>query len=82
MDKQNKYFSEAKLTHLKPHQGLSERYQRRALDVTLACKFTHVYGKYHLAMLHRELAMSEDQTTYQQAERQAAIMNKITFFNS
>lgn len=28
---------------MKPQQGLSERYQRRALDVTLACKLTHVY---------------------------------------
>jgi len=33
-------------------------------------------------MLHRELAMSEEQTTYQQAERQAAIKNQITFFHS
>ena len=57
----NNYFSEETLSHLKPQQGLSERYQRRALDVTLACKLTHVYGKYHLAMLHRELAMSEEQ---------------------
>ena len=65
-----------------PQQGLSERYQRRALDVTLACKLTHVYGKYHLAMLHRQLAMSEEETTYQQAERQAAMMNQITLFHS
>ena len=37
-----------KLSLVKPHQGLSERYQRRALDVTLACKLTHAYGKYHI----------------------------------
>ena len=76
------YFSEKTLNHLKSQQGLSERYQRRALDVTLVCKLTHVYGKYHLAMLHRELAMSEELTTYQQAERQAAMMNQITVFQS
>lgn len=76
------YFSEETLNHLRPQQGLSEHYQWRALDVTLACKLTHVYGKYHLAMLHRELAMSEERTTYQQAERQAAMMNKITVFHS
>ena len=76
------YFCETTLSHLKPQQGLSERYQRRALDVTLACKLTHVYGKYHLAMLHRQLAMSEEQTTYQQAERQAAMMNQMTLFHS
>ena len=76
------YFSEKTLSHLKPQQGLSERYQRRALDVTLAYKLTHVYGKYHLAMLHRQLAMSEEHTTYQQAERQAAMMNQMTLFHS
>ena len=77
-----RYFSEETLSHLKPQQGLFERYQRRALDVTLVCKLTHAYGKYHLAMLHRQLAMSEEKTTYQQAERQAAIMNQITLFHS
>ena len=76
------YFSEITLSHLKPQQGLSERYQRRTLDVTLACKLTHVYGKYHLVRLHRELAFCEEQTTYQQAERTADIMNQITIFHS
>ena len=78
----NSYFSEITLSHVKRQQGLSERYQRRAHDVTLACKLTHVYGKYHLAMLHRELAMSEERTTYQQAEYQAAVINQITVFHS
>ena len=77
-----RYFSETALSHLKPHQGLSERYQRRAIDVTLTAKLTLAYGKYHLAMLHRQLAMSEEQTTYQQAERQAAMMNQMTIFHS
>lgn len=77
-----RYFSEFTLCHLKPQQGLPERYQRRALDVTLACKLTNAYGKYNLVRLHRELAMSEERTTYQQAERQAAIMNQITVFHS
>ncbi len=76
------YFLEKTLSHLKPQQGLSERYQRRALDVTLACKLTHVYGKYHLAMLHRQLVMSEEQTSYQQAERQAEMMSQMTLFHS
>jgi hypothetical protein len=56
------YFSEKTLSHLKLEQSVSKRYQRRALDVTLACKLTHVYGEYHLAMLHRELAVSEEIT--------------------
>jgi len=63
-----RYFSETALSHEKPQQGLSERYQRRAIDVTLATKLTLTYGKYHLAMLHRQLAMSEEPATYQQAE--------------
>ena len=67
---------------MKPQQGLSERYQRRAIDVTLAAKLTLTYGKYHLAMLHRQLAMSEERTSYQQAERQAAMMNQMTIFHS
>lgn len=77
-----RYFSEETLSHLKPQQGLFERYQRRALDVTLACKLTHVYGKYHLTMLHRQLAMSEERITYQQAERQAEMINQMTLFYS
>ena len=50
--------------------------------MTLAAKLTLTYGKYHLAMLHRQLAMSEEQTTYQQAEQQAAMMNQMTIFHS
>ena len=76
------YISEATLSHLRPQQGLTERYQQRVLDVTLACKLTLVYGKYHLSMLYRQLAMSEERTTYQQAERQAAMMNQMTMFHS
>ena len=76
------YFSEETLSHLKLQHGLSERYCQRAQDVTLACKLTHVYGKYHLVMLLRQLAMSEERTTYQQAERQAAMMNQMTLFHS
>ena len=44
----------------------------------MACKLTHVYGKYHLAMDYRQLAMSSYQMTYQQAERRAELMNQIT----
>ena len=52
-------------SHLRLQQGLSECYKRRVIDVTLAAKLTLTYGKYHLAMLHRQVAMSEEQTTYQ-----------------
>ncbi|MBR6201425.1 MAG: hypothetical protein IKQ62_00295 [Bacteroidaceae bacterium] len=82
MKSPNNYFSEKTLSHIKLQQGLPERYQRRALDVTLACKLTQTYGKYHLAMLHRELFMSEEKTSYQQAERMAAMMNQMTIIHS
>lgn len=63
-----RYFSETILSHLNPQLGLSERYQCRAIDVTLAAKLTLTYGKYHLAMLNRELAIIKNRSTYQQAE--------------
>lgn len=78
----SRYFLEETLSHLKLQQGLSERYLCRALDVTLAAKLTLTYGKYHLAMLHRQLAMSEERTTYRQAEQSAAMMNQMTIFHS
>ena len=56
-------------------QDITLRYLQRALDVTLACKLTLTYGKYHLIMLHRQLAMSEERTSFQQAERTADMMN-------
>jgi hypothetical protein len=39
-----RYLSDTTLSHLKPQQGLSERYQRRAIDVTLAAKLTLTYA--------------------------------------
>ena len=77
-----RYFSKETLSHLKPQKGLSELYQRRALDVMHACKPTNVYGKYNLARLHRELLMSEEKTSYQQAEQTAYMMNQMTIFHS
>jgi hypothetical protein len=61
---------------------MSTKFLQRALDVTLACKLTLVYGKYHLMMLHRQLAMSEERTSFQQAERTADMMKKMTVFHS
>lgn len=76
------YFSETTLRHLKPQQDLPERYKRRAFDVTLACKLTHVYGKYNLVRLHRELFMSEEKTLYEQAEQMAEMMNQMSIIDS
>jgi len=85
MTRQNnniRYFTEHTISHLRQKMAVSEYHKHRALDVTLACKLTLVYGKYHLMMLHRQLAMSEEQTFFQQAERTADMMNKMTVFHS
>lgn len=76
------YFSETTLCHLKMQQGMTIRHLQRGLDVTLACKLALTYGKYHLMMLHRQLVMSEERTSFQQAERTADMMNKMTVFHS
>jgi len=72
------YFTKETLNHLCLQQGLSARHRQRSLDITLACKLTLTYGKYHLMMDYRQLAMSNHQMTYQEAECQAEMMNQIT----
>lgn len=76
------YFSEETIQHLTLHNGQNRRHYRRSQDIKLACKLTLTYGKYHLMMLHRQLAMSEERTSFQQAERTADMMNKMTVFHS
>lgn len=73
-----KYFTKTTLNNLRPQPNQCTRYRQRSLDVTLACKLTLVYGKYHLMMDYGQLALSEYQMTYQEAERQAEMMNQIT----
>lgn len=72
------YFTKETLKHLRIQQGVPARHRQRSLDITLACKLTLTYGKYHLMMDYRRLAMSKHQITYQEAERQAEMMNQIT----
>ena len=76
------YFTEKTVSNIRHQRNLSLRHQLRSLDITLACKFTLTYGKYHLMKLHRQLAMSEEQTSFQQAEITADMMNKMTVFHS
>lgn len=73
-----KYFAKITLNNLRPQPNQCARHRQRSLDITLACKLTLVYGKYHLMMYYRQLAMSKHQMTYQEAERQAEMMNQIT----
>ena len=76
------YLTEKTLRTLKIYQGINPKYCQRSLDVTLACKLTLTYGKYHLMMLYRQLAMSEERTSFKQAERTADMMNQRTIFHS
>lgn len=57
------YFSEKTLSHLKTQKILSERYQCRTINVTLACKLIHAYGEYRMVTLSRKPAMSKERTT-------------------
>ena len=57
-------FLKTTLNHLKHQQGLPVRYQQQAIDVALAAKLTLMYGKYYLAMLHTELFMSEENSSF------------------
>lgn len=83
MSQTSNYFSCKTVGNLKLHQVMSARHQCRAIDVTLACKLTLAYGKYHLMMQHRYLAIStEPQISYHQAEVMADVMNKMTVIHS
>lgn len=82
MNYKNAFFSESTTNHLRLQMGISERHLQRSFDVTLACKLTLTYGKYYLMMLHRQLAMSEEKTSYLEAERMADEMNQMTIFQS
>ena len=77
-----KYFCIETVNHLRSYQGMSTKNLQRSIDVTLACKLTLVYSQYHLMMPHRQSAMSEERTSFQQAERTADMMNKMTVFHS
>ena len=76
------YLTEKTLRTLKIYQGINPKYCQRSLDVTLACKLRLTHGKYHLMMLYRQLAMSDERTFFKQAERTADMMNQITIFHS
>lgn len=73
-----KYFTKITLNNLRSQPNQCVRHRQRSLDITLACKLTLTYVKYHLMMDYRQLAMSKHQMTYQEAERQAGMMNQIT----
>jgi len=72
------YFSEETVRHLRPSYGLGYRHLMRAMDAMLACQLTLTYGRYHFMMDLRQLAMSEERMSYQQAEIMAGILNQMS----
>lgn len=71
------YFSEETMNHLVLGYENSNRWKRRAVEVSLACKLTLVYGRYHMMSDLQSLAMSEEQTSYRQAEIMADFLNQL-----
>lgn len=72
------YFTEETMKHLRPGHGIGYKHRMRTLEAMLACQLTLTYGKYHVMMDLRQLAMSEEHMSYQQAEVMADILNQIS----
>ena len=72
------YFTEETVRQLRPQYGLGYKHRMRALEAMLACQLTLTYGRYHVMMDLRQLAMSEERMSYQQAEMMAAILNQMS----
>ena len=71
------YFSEGTMNHLVFGNETSSRWKRRAVEVSLACKLTLVYGRYHMMSDLQSLAMNDEQTSYSQAEVMADFLNQL-----
>ena len=71
------YFSEETIQHLIPRYSGSSRWLLRSVEATLACKLTLVYGRYHLMMDLRSLAISEHQESYEHAELMTSFLNHL-----
>lgn len=76
------YFSEETVRHLRPSCALGYRHRIRALEAMLACQLTLTYGRYHIMMDLRHLALSEEQISYQQAEVMAGILNQMSLIET
>lgn len=75
------YFSEETLLHLIPPCASKYRWLLRAVEAMLACKLTLVYGRYHMMMDLRSLAISECQESYEHAEQMANLLNQLLPFH-
>ena len=71
------YFSEITTIHLMPRFANTSRWLLRSVEAMLACKLTLVYGRYHMMMDLRSLALSEHQESYEHAELMASFLNQL-----
>jgi hypothetical protein len=76
------YFTEETTRHLQPQCGLGYRHLMRAMEAMLACQLTLTYGRYHIMMDLRQLALSEERMSYQQAEVMANILNQMSLIET
>ena len=75
------YFSELTTIHLRPRFASTSRWLLRSVEAMLACKLTLVYGRYHMMMDLRSLAISEEQESYEHAESMASLLNQLLPFH-
>lgn len=71
------YFTEATMLRLRPGNVLNYRLIMRSMKAMLACKLTLTYGQYHQMMDWRYLLISEERTTYFDAERMSDFLNQM-----
>lgn len=75
------YFTEETLLHLIPPCAAKFRWMLRAVEAMLACKLTLVYGRYHMMMDLRSLAIGGHQESYEHAEQMANLLNQLLPFH-
>ena len=74
------YFSELTTIHLRPRFASTNRWLFKSVEAMLACKLTLVYGRYHMMMDLRSLAISKEEDTYEHTEIMADFMNCLLPF--
>ncbi len=76
------YFTAKTMSHLRLDCSLGYRHRIRAMEAVLACKLTLTYGRYHIMMDLRQLALSEEHLSYQQAEIMAGILSQMSLLET
>ena len=74
------YFSELTTIHLRPRFASTNRWLFRSVEAMLASKLTLVYGRYHMMMDLRSLAISKEEDSYEHTEIMADFINCLLPF--